>query len=632
MSLALTIPTHRGVETPRKTSKYFSVPRCLCVSESHADRSDLRNGEWTLMLTIAGLRRDYLSGEKAPADVIASIFARIRAEGLSPVWISLVDEHDALRRARDVDLSLPLGGVPFAVKDNIDVHGMATTAACPSFAYPACHSATVVTRLLEAGAVLIGKTNMDQFATGLVGTRSPHGSCSSVFDSRFISGGSSSGSAVAVAKELCAFSLGTDTAGSGRVPAAFNNLVGLKPTRGVLSAAGVLPACKSLDCVSIFAANAADAGLVWRVAQGFDARDPYSRAFAPGAGAAPWLTSTFRFGIPRDSDLRFFDDPETPVLYRKAAQRLEEIGGAPVSIDFAPFRKAAELLYSGPWVAERFAAVGEFLMRAPESAHTVVGDIIRSGQQYSAVDAYRAAYRLEELKREAAEEWRRMDVLVVPTAGTIYTKEAVEADPVGLNSNLGYYTNFVNLMDLAAIAIPAGFRSDGLPFGVSLVGPAFTDPALLALAERFLHEASTAPGITPGCISVAVVGAHLSGQPLNSQLTDRGARLVKSCRSSRDYRLFALPDTVPPKPGLVREPGFAGPGIEMEVWSVPEDRFGGFVAAVPPPLAIGNVRLDTSEWVKGFVCEPLALKGASEVTQFGGWKNYLASLDASSRK
>jgi allophanate hydrolase len=576
------------------------------------------------MLTIAGLRHDYRSGRKTPADVIAAIFARIRAEGLSPIWISLVDEHDALMRARRVDRSLPLAGVPFAVKDNIDVEGMPTTAACPSFAYSACRSATVVTRLLEAGAVLIGKTNMDQFATGLVGTRSPHGACSSVFDSRFISGGSSSGSAVAVAKELCAFSLGTDTAGSGRVPAAFNNLVGLKPTRGVLSAAGVVPACKSLDCVSILAANAADAGLVWRVAQGFDTRDPYSRTLVAGAGAAPWVTGTFRFGIPAESDLRFFDDPETPALYRKAAQRLEEIGGVPATIDFKPFREAAALLYSGPWVAERFAAVGEFLLREPESADEVVGDIIASGQQYSAVDAYRAAYRLEELKRDAAEEWKRIDVLLLPTTGTIYTREAVAADPVGLNSNLGYYTNFVNLMDLAAIAIPAGFRSDGLPFGVSFIGPAFTDPALIALAERFLHETSTAPEVAPGCISVAVVGAHLSGQPLNSQLTERGARLVKSCRSSCDYRLFALPDTVPPKPGLVREPGYEGPGIEMEVWSVPEDRFGGFVAAVPPPLAIGNVRLDTGEWVKGFVCEPLALQGATEVTQFGGWKSYLA--------
>jgi allophanate hydrolase len=572
------------------------------------------------VLTIAGLRREYLSGRATPADVIDAIFARIAAEGLSPIWISVGDRRAAVARAQTVDLSLPLAGVPFAVKDNVDVAGMATTAACPSFAYHPERAASVVTRLLEAGAILIGKTNMDQFATGLVGVRSPYGSCSSVFDARYISGGSSSGSAVAVARELCAFSLGTDTAGSGRVPAAFNNLVGLKPTRGVISTTGVLPACKSLDCVSIFTATAVDAGVVWRVAKGFDAGDPYSRTFSPGSGAAPWLNGPFRFGVPRDADLRFFDDPETPALYGEAAERLEEMGGVRTSIDFKPFREAAALLYGGPWVAERFAAVGDFLTEGPAGVQPVVCDIIMSSTNYRAVDAYRAAYRLEELKREAAVQWAGIDVLLLPTAGTIYTHEAVEADPVSLNSNLGYYTSFVNLMDLAAIAVPAGFRNDGLPFGVSIVGPAFSDPALLALGERFLKETTTASGEAPGCISVAVVGAHLSGQPLNHQLTERGARLVKACRTSAHYRLFALRDPVPGRPGLVRDPDYTGSGIDVEVWAVPEDQFGGFVGAVPPPLAIGNVQLDTDRWVKGFVCEPAAIHGAAEITHLGGWK------------
>jgi allophanate hydrolase len=575
------------------------------------------------MLSISELLRDYATGARTPVGVVESIFGRIETEGLAPVWISLTCRDEALRRARDIDLSLPLAGVPFAVKDNIDVAGMATTAGCPSFAYmPAC-TATVVTRLLDAGAILVGKTNLDQFATGLVGVRSPYGACSSVFDDRYISGGSSSGSALAVANGLCAFALGTDTAGSGRVPAAFNGLVGLKPTRGTLSTAGVVPACRSLDCVSIFTANAGDALAVWAVANGFDDADPYSRAFSPGAGAAPWLNGPFRFGVPRESDLEFFGDKDTPVLFRRATERLEQIGGIRTDVDLAPFRDSGALLYSGPWVAERYAAVGEFVASRPKDVNPVVADIINAAARYSAVDAYRGVYRLQELKREAAAQWAETDVLLLPTTGTIYTHAEVEADPVALNSNLGYYTNFVNLMDLAAIAIPAGFRKDGLPFGVSIVGPAFSDAALVRLGERFLGETTTRVATIPGCISVAVVGAHLSGQPLNCQLSQRGARLVRSCRTSGCYRLFALPDTVPEKPGLVRDPGRSGRGIELEVWAVPENQFGGFVAAVQPPLAIGNVELETGEWVKGFVCEPAAIAGAIEITTFGGWREYL---------
>ena len=576
------------------------------------------------MLTIGGLLRDYRSGRNTPARVIASIRAALDDAGLPPVWISIADERRALAQAREVDLALPLAGVPFAVKDNIDVEGMPTTAGCPSFAYTAARSATVVRRLEAAGAILIGKTNMDQFATGLTGTRSPYGACSSVFDARYISGGSSSGSAIAVGEGMCAFALGTDTAGSGRVPAAFNNLVGLKPTRGVLSTAGVVPACRSLDSVSIFAADVAGARAAWQIAQGVDAADPYSRRFEPRLAPAPWLTGPFRFGMPHDRDLQFFGDGDSAVLYREAAERLQRSGGTPVRIDFAPFREAAQLLYDGPWVAERFAAVGEFIAgAAADAVHPVVREIILGGARHSAADAYRAAYRLEELKRTAGEEWKRMDVLLLPTAGTAYTHAAVDADPIRLNSNLGYYTNFVNLMDLAAVAVPAGFRPDGMPFGVSLIGPAFSDAALLALADRFAMGLAPAIQDAPGCIPVAVVGAHLTGQPLNAQLTERGARLIRTCRTSADYRLFALPNTAPPKPGLARDPGYQGPGIEVEVWSVPEDPFGSFVAGVPPPLAIGSVRLDSGEWVKGFVCEPAGLVGADDITHFGGWRNYL---------
>src|SRR5215510_2488928 len=359
--------------------------------------------------------------------MIAEIFRRIRDEGQYPVWISLSHERTAVANAESIDPALPLAGIPFAVKDNFDVAGMPTTAGCPSFAYVPERTAPVVQRLFDAGAILIGKTNMDQFATGLVGTRSPYGACSSVYDSQCISGGSSSGSAVTVAKSLCAFSLGTDTAGSGRIPAAFNNLIGLKPTRGLLSTTGVVPACRSLDCVSIFARTVVEARTVWDVARGFDAKDPYSRILPASAGAAPWQSGSFRFGVPDDAQLKFFGDEETPRLYRRAAERLECLGGIRTTIDFTVFREAAELLYSGPWVAERFAAVGEFLKTTSEGVDDVVKKIILGGEKYTAVDAYLGAYRLQALKKAAADEWTRMDVLALPTAGTIYTRNAVMA-------------------------------------------------------------------------------------------------------------------------------------------------------------------------------------------------------------
>jgi allophanate hydrolase len=574
------------------------------------------------MMTIAGLRAQYRSGETTPALVVEEIYSRIRSEGERPVWISLANEKAALERATSVDITLPLGGIPFAVKDNFDAAGTTTTAGCPSFAYEPSRSAAVVQRVTDAGAILIGKTNMDQFATGLVGVRSPYGACSSVYDSRYISGGSSSGSAVALARNLCAFSLGTDTAGSGRVPAAFNNLIGLKPSRGLLSTQGVVPACRSLDCVSIFSRTARDAETVWTIAKGFDSDDPYSRTPPPGAGAAPWLNGSFRFGIPLESQLKFFGDDDAPLLYRKAIEKLEGLGGEAVTIDFTVFREAAELLYSGPWVAERFAAVGEFLQMHSEGVNEVVKNIILGGTKYSAADAYKSAYRLETLKLQAAAQWAGMDVLVLPTAGTIYRREAVLADPVRLNSNLGFYTNFVNLMDLAAVALPAGFRRDGLPFGISLIGPAFSDEALLRLSGRYLVEHSETKA-APGCVLVAVAGAHLSGQPLNHQLTERGARLVRTCRTSAEYRLYAL-QTTPAKPGLAREPGFSGAGIEVEVWAVPENTFGGFVAAIPAPLGIGTLTLEDGSSVKGFICEQAGLSSAEEISRFGGWRNYLA--------
>lgn len=538
---------------------------------------------------------------------------------MGPVWISLVPRE--VSQAREQEAQGPLAGLTFAIKDNIDLAGLPTTAGCPAYSYQPERSATVVERLMNAGAIPIGKTNLDQFATGLVGTRSPYGACSSVFDERYISGGSSSGSAVAVAKGLVDFALGTDTAGSGRVPAAFNNLVGLKPTRGLVSTSGVVPACRSIDCVSIFARDCDVARRVWNVARGFDEGDPFSRVIGPGQDAAPWLAGTFRFGVPSEEHLEFFGDEEAEGLYRKAVADLENLGGEKVEIDYSIFRAAASLLYSGPWVAERLAAIREFIDSHADEMNPVVREIIAGARKFSAVDAFEAEYKLRELRRASEGEWRKMDVMVLPTTGTIYTHDAVAAEPVKLNTNLGYYTNFVNLLDLAAVAVPAGFRTNGLPFGVSFIGPAFSDEALLSVADYY-HRGVARSGTT-GCVAVAVVGAHLSGQPLNWQLTERGARLIKTCRTAPGYRLYALDGTVPAKPGLVRDSEFAGEGIEVEVWAVPEDLFGGFVAAVPPPLGIGSATLDSGEAVKCFICEGYAIGSATEITSFGGWRNYL---------
>jgi allophanate hydrolase len=571
---------------------------------------------------------------KRAADIVtevAALYDRLEAEPLNPIWISRVSREQALTRARKIQAhpELPLAGMTFAVKDNFDVAGMTTTAGCPAYGFEASQAATVVRRLEEAGALLIGKTNMDQFATGLVGTRSPYGACSSVFDTHYISGGSSSGSAVAVAKKQVTFSLGTDTAGSGRVPAAFNGLVGLKPTRGLLSTHGVVPACRSLDCVSIFATNCVDAHEVWQIARGFDRADSYSREPRPGQGAAPWLYSDFRFGVPAPEQLEFFGDEEAAYLYHAAVAHLQKIGGEKIVIDFTPFRLAAELLYGGSWVAERFVAIKDFFLSHSAEMDLVVRNIIGGAAKLTAGDTFKGEYRLRELCAEAQLQWHEMDLLVLPTSGTIYTHEQIAADPVKLNSNLGYYTNFVNLMDLSAVAIPAGIRPNGLPFGISFIGPAFTDEALLALAHRYLGGTTPLVDKSPGCVEVAVVGAHLSGEPLNHQLTERGARLLKTCRTATDYRLYALTGTVPAKPGLVRDPSFRGSGIELEIWAMPEDRFGDFVAAIPAPLGIGTVTIDDGDEVKCFICEPHAMSGATEITHFGGWRAYRTASKSS---
>jgi allophanate hydrolase len=574
-------------------------------------------------LTIAELRDRYRSGRDTPAQVFARLLANDAGEDPHHVWITRLGTAqvmayvDAL--AGKSAESLPLYGIPFVIKDNIDLAGVPTTAACADFAYTPQHSATVVQRLIDAGAIPLGKTNLDQFATGLVGSRSPYGACRNSIDADYISGGSSSGSAVAVAMGLASFSLGTDTAGSGRVPAAFNNLIGLKPSNGRLSTRGVVPACRSLDCVSIFALTAADAALVLAAAEGFDVADAYSRSIADRR------LDGLRFGVPRRDQLQFFGDTEYERLFGAAVERFRHLGGTAVDIDFAPFLEAARLLYEGPWIAERYAAIGPFMEAHPGALHPVTRRIVEAGKAVSATDAFRGAYQLRELERRSEAAWSQVDWILTPTCGTIYSLGEVAAEPLRLNANLGYYTNFMNLFDLTGVAVPAGFRADGLPFGVTLVGRRGTERALLRLAARFHSGAVSAegsPDLEPGYIAIAVCGAHMEGLPLNHQLRTRGGYRLQSTHTAAAYRLFCLPGGPPQRPGLIRV-AHNGANIEVEVWALPSDQMGSFMSGIPAPLGIGKIELESGAWVSGFICEGHAAAGAADITSYGGWRPYL---------
>ncbi|MEQ9196989.1 MAG: allophanate hydrolase [Parvibaculum sp.] len=592
-----------------------------------------------LSFSLPSLRAAFASGVRAE-DVAREALARAEACNDPAVWISRFEDEEVLARARALDALrqeqralMPLFGVPFAVKDNIDVAGIPTTAGCPAYAYQPKEDAFVVARLVAAGAIPIGKTNLDQFATGLVGTRSPLGAPRSVFNHEFISGGSSSGSAVAVAAGIVSFALGTDTAGSGRVPAAFNNIVGLKPSRGLLSTRGVVPACRSLDCVSVFALTVADAGAIFDAAAIFDPADIFARTRMPETPALP--SGGFTFAVPRASDLKFFGDDEAACLFEAASERLEELGGRARWIDFSMFEEAAALLYEGPWVAERFAAVGDFIEKHGAETDPTVRGIVLGARERSAVETFEAMYKLEALKRRAQRLFAEIDLLMVPTAPTIYRVADVMAEPVKLNSRLGTYTNFMNLLDMAGIAIPAGIReagpAAGLPFGVTFCAPAFSEARLAAFASAFETAQGLAPGgpVPPsapdeGFIELAVVGAHMSGLPLNPELTARGAMFVERTKTAPAYRFYALAGGPPFRPGLVRV-GDGGASIELEVWRVPRAAFGSFMAGVPQPLCIGTLDLACGRKVKGFLCEEEGLDGAEEITSFGGWRAFMAS-------
>jgi len=587
------------------------------------------------LLDIASIRAGYRDGTLTPIALFTALLDRMESYPDQAVFISRLSREEVLGRAAALDPAqldaLPLFGIPFAVKDNIDIAGIPTTAACPAFAYTPAVDATVVARLRAAGAIPVGKTNLDQFATGLNGTRSPHGAPRSVFNADYISGGSSSGSAVSVAAGLVCFALGTDTAGSGRVPAGINNLIGLKPSIGRLSATGVVPACKSLDCISIFANSAEDALAVLDAGQGFDAADCYSREPADIV-----LPRQPVFGTLRAEDRQFAGDAAAEKIYDAAIAAARGLGWQEQPIQYGPFLEIAKSLYGGAFVAERLAAVEGFYKSNPDDFDPAVRSIIETATKYSAADLFRDIYQLQARKRLAAAELAKCDVLLLPTAPTTFTVKELQEEPIARNSVLGTYTNFVNLMDLAAIALPGGFGGNGLAYGVTLIGPAFSERSLAAYADQLHKNLGAGAGKSrlqaktavahPAAeeITLVVAGAHLSGMVLNHELTALDAKLVGETKTAPNYRLFALA-TTPPKPGLVRSADASGRAITVEVWSLTPAAFGRFVAALPAPMGIGKVTLADGTEHPGFLCEAHALDNAKDITAYGGWRAYKAA-------
>jgi allophanate hydrolase len=590
--------------------------------------------------TVAAIVAAHRAGAMSPAQTVARSFQRIRDHNDPAIFISLRDEADALNEAEALTgkdaAQLPLYGIPVAVKDNIDALGFPTTAACPAFAYSPTHDATSVARLRAAGAIIIGKTNLDQFATGLVGVRSPYGIPRNPIRGDLIPGGSSSGSAVAVSAGLVPLALGTDTAGSGRVPAMFNNIVGLKPSLGLISTAGVAPACRTLDCVSIFSLTVDDAMTALTAMAGPDGADPFSRNRPLAAMNA--FPRQLRLGVPRSGQLIFFGDKASEKAYGDAVKRWAGLGAELVEFDLEPLYETARLLYEGPWVAERYLVIRNLLASSPDAIHPVTREITAAGARLTAADTFAALYRLQALRRIAERAFANIDALVLPTAPTAYSTAQVLANPVELNSRLGTYTNFVNLLDLCGLALPATIRNDEIPFGITLLAPAGHDAQLaslgrvfhadtkLAMGSRNLPLPPLAPlpqGLRGDEIAIAVVGAHLSGMALNSELKALGGRLLEAAMTAPDYRLYALA-TTPPKPGMLRVERGAGSSIELELWALSAAAFGKFVAAIPPPLSIGTIRLADGSGVKGFIVEAADVGGARDISAFGGWRAFMA--------
>ncbi|MCJ7997697.1 allophanate hydrolase [Rhizobium cremeum] len=594
-------------------------------------------------LDLATLGNAYASGALTPTRVVNAIYDRIEARGDDHVWIYLVPRETALKAAAELEAEghdgRPLWGIPFSVKDCNDIVGLPTTNALKEGAYVATSSGQALDRLFSAGALLIGKTNMDQFGIGLVGMRSPYGACSSVFDERYISGGSSSGSGVSVAAGLSSFSIANDAAGSGRVPAGFNNIVGIKPTPGLVSNACVSGGgcVKTIETLSVFSLTVEDGMTVLDLMAGYDPSYPFSKPEADGVPLVPIAPpKTFRFGVPAGDALRFFGDAEAERLFSEAVERLIAMGGEKVEVDFTPFEETQRILYDGPWISERALSLDRVLEKYRDAIHPVTRQILSKSGNFSAIDTFAAIHRIAELKRDTRAVWDDIAVLMVPTTPTIYTKEEIAENPIELNSRLGIYTNFVNLMGLCGIAVPNGFRKDGLPLGVTFLAPGFEEARAAGIAAAF-HRATglklakfdnpypdaTEQPLPEGYREIAVVGAHLTGMPLNYELVERGGFFRRSTTTSGEYRLYALTGTVPAKPGLIRAEG--GAPVAVEIWALPVAGFGDFIGRIPAPLGVGKLTLADGSEVTGFLCESAAVAGQPDITAYGGWRAYRAA-------
>jgi len=590
-----------------------------------------------LSFDIASLHAAYAAGLD-PAALTTEVFARIAAAEDPAIFLHLRTPEEVLAEMAALPpfdpQAFPLWGIPYAIKDNIDAAGAPTTAACPAFAHLAEADAFVVARLRAAGAIWIGKTNLDQFATGLVGVRSPYGAPRNAIDPEIVPGGSSSGSGVAVARGLVSFALGTDTAGSGRVPAALNNIVGLKPSLGALSATGLVPACRTLDTISVFALTVDDAWAAFRAACALDPADPYSRPIAaPPLGTSP---RGLRLGVPDAVTRLFLGDSAQEAAFDAGLKALKSLGCTITEIDFTPFFDVARMLYEGAWVAERMAAIEPLFRADPGALHPVTAAIIGAADQLSAADAFRGLYRLAALKRLAAEAMQGLDLLAVPTIPTFYSLRDLEADPIGPNSRLGVYTNFVNLLDLCGIAVPTGPRRDGRPGSLTLLARAGQD-AMVAALGRDLHAQSGArlgatghalpppapplPEALPDEMPIVLVGAHMTGLALNAQVTRLGGRFLQATTTAPLYRLYRLDGPAPERPGLIRVEA-DGAAIAVELWALPLAQVGAFLAQIPAPLGLGRVVLADGRPLTGFLVEPAGLGGATDITAFGGWRNW----------
>ena len=590
----------------------------------------------TLGPTISELAESYRTAGLTPSDVVDQLSQKITANGEDGTWISVLDRSELLVRAKELQeqgdpKSLPLFGIPFGVKDSIDVAGVDTTLACPDYAYRANSTAPVVAKLIEAGGIYVGKTNLDQFATGLNGTRTPYPLPRGVYGGNMISGGSSSGSALAVAKGVVPFTVATDTAGSGRVPPALNGIVGFKPSRGMISTVGLVPACRSLDCISLIGSTVPDLAAVFDLVAGVDERDPYARV----RRRDPLPPSAFRIGLPDIDELEFFGDGPMRDAHLAARVRIEHEYTRTVQVPFGPFLAAGELLYQGPWVAERLTEFGDFLADHPDSILPVIRTILEGGAKYSAVDVFSAEHRLGELRAQVTELWHRMDVLVLPAIGTTFTVDEVLADPIGANTKLGHYTHFGNLLDLCAAVVPAGLTADGRPAALMVLGPALADDRVLALAAELSAQTLDLPARVPESVSMTtlvVVGHHLSGQPRSTDLTDCGGQLVSTTQTAPAYRLLAV-GSDKQVPVLVSVPTGGG-SLEVETWTVPSAALPAILTASSESVCLGRVALADGSTEIGFVADPSVLSSLSgtaalDITDFGGWRSYLAATAAS---